>query len=192
MDLPEGTYSDARVVALYSDDGTRLGIALGGVLLVLAGLALLPFLAGLRERLDPRRPATSVALIGGVLYVAMLLVSANLHSGYAMGITIGELPEPADPTLARVLSDMGFGLLLIPGLLSAAALILASSIEARRIDALPRALTTAGFVIAPLLLAGAAWVPQFLVPLWVLAVSVASLRRSPAGALSRAREPSLG
>jgi len=160
MYLPEGRYSDARVIELYRDAGTRSGIVLGGVLLVIAGLALVPFLADLRERLGPRDPLTGVAVAGGGLYVAMLFVAAGLQSGYATGVTVGELPEPVDPTLARVLSDHGFGLLLIPGLLSAGVLVLASSLAARRTAALPRALTTTGFVVAPLLLAGAAWVPS--------------------------------
>ena len=48
---------------------------------------------------------------------------------------------------------------------------------------MPRSLATAGFVLAPLLLAGAAWIPQFLVPLWVLALSVQAIRRAGGGAV---------
>lgn len=186
--LPEGSYSDERVLALYTEPGSRTAIAAGGYLLALAGVALLPFLAALHRRL---RTATAsmtptVAVGAGLLYVACLLGAGNLFGGYATGIAIGELQAPADATLVRVLSNQGFGLLLIGGLLAAAALVLSTSIAGMRSGVLPRWLVIAGFVVAPLLLLGAAWVPQFLVPLWVLAVGVALARpagqRAPSGA----------
>lgn len=42
-----------------------------------------------------------------------------------------------------------------------------------------KALTTSGFVIAPILCVGFTYVPQFLVPLWVIAISIALLRQPP-------------
>ena len=176
MDLPDGSSTDAQVARSYEDAGTRTGIVAGALLLFAAGLVLLPFLAGLRARLG-RGVLADVAAAGGGLYAVLLIVATSLQSGYAFGIAIGELPRPVDPTLARVLSDQGFGLLLLPGLWAAGVLILASTAAARRAGALPPFLVVCGFVIAPLMLAGAAWVPQFLVPLWVLGVSVACLRR---------------
>ena len=182
MELPEGAYSDQRVIALYADAGSRTGIVVGGLIVGLAGVVLLVFLADLRRRLaDGAADATlpSLAFGAGLIYVVMLFVAGNAWAGYATGIAVGELPAPQDATLLRVLSDSGFGLLLIYGLLAAAALVLATSLCARRTDLLPTSLIKSGYVIAPLLCLGFAWVPQFLLPLWVAAVSIAFLRQRP-------------
>lgn len=176
-DLPEGSDSDARIVALYADAGSRSGIIIAGVLLGLAGIALLPFLAELRSRLRGAGIAADVAFAGGLLYVVALFGAGNLFSGYAIGVALGELPEPVNTQLERVLTNQGFGLLLVYGLFAASALVLATSLAGRRTGAVSRGVATAGFVVAPLLLAGAAYMPQFLVPLWVLAVSVDYARR---------------
>ena len=138
---------------------------------MLAALALLPFVSQFTatlRRTDPDSPLVGVVSGGGLRYIAMLLVAGNAFGTYATGIAVGELPVPEDATLARVLSDQGFGLLLMPGLLSAAAMILAASLLARRSQALPSWVCITGFAFTPLLLLGAAWAPQFLVPLWTL------------------------
>lgn len=180
ISLIDGNASNAEIEALFSDSGYRLRLFAGAYALAFAGIALLAFLAGLHERLrmvENGAMLATIALGGGLLYVAMLFVSAESFTGYAIGISVGELPQPIDVNLARVLSDGGFGQLLIYGLFAAAALVLATSLLARRARLLPRWLANAGFGVAPLLLLGAVYMPQFLVPLWVLAVSVALLRR---------------
>jgi hypothetical protein len=174
--LPEGAYSDAKVLELLQDSGTRSLIVVGSVLYIVAALSLLPFVSQLtatlrhaeQGRTDADSPLLGVMSGGGLLYIAILLIAGNAFGSYATGIAVGELPTPEDATLVRVLSDQGFGLILVPGLLSAAVMILAASMLARRSHALPSWVCITGFVFAPLLLLGAAWVPQFLVPLWTL------------------------
>lgn len=175
-DLPEGGYTDARVAELYADEGSRAGIIATGVLLGFAGIALVPFLADLRTRLRGAAVAADVAFAGGLLYVAALFGAGSLASGYAIGVALGELPEPVNVELARVLTNQAFGLLLLYGLFSAGVLVLATSVGGRLTGAVSTRTRIAGFVIAPLLLAGAAWMPQFLVPIWVLAVSLGRAR----------------
>lgn len=188
-ELPEASYSDDRVLALY-DDGAPF--VLTAALIALAGAAFLVFLADLYRRLRSADDggAATLALGGGLVYVAMLFVAGTLWTGYAGG-GAGPLENPPDladsVTLARILTDMGFGVLLVHGLVAAAVMIAAASAAARRNGALPRGVVVAGYVVAPLLLAGFAWAPQFLVPLWVLAAGVAFLRRS--GPVPAATEP---
>jgi hypothetical protein len=182
MELPEGASSDERVIALVADEGSRTGIVVGGFIVGLAGVALLVFLADLRRRLEEGAPDATLPTLAfgaGLVYVAMLFLAGNAWAGYATGIAVGELPVPRDATLLRVLSDSGYGLLLIYGLLAAATLVLATSLSARRTDLLSTSVTRSGFVIAPLLCLGFTWVPQFLVPVWVIAVSIAFLRQRP-------------
>ena len=76
-----------------------------------------------------------------------------------------------------MLTDMGIGMHLISGLLAAAVMVAAASAAGRRTGVLPRGVVVAGLVVAPLLLVGFTWIPQFLVPLWVVAVSISLLRR---------------
>lgn len=192
FELPEYTYSDDRVLAVYDDPAPFL---LGTALIALAGAAFLVFLADLYRRL--RSTGTdgmpTLALGGGLLYVGMLFVAGALWTGYA---NAGGGPLEGNPdglaesvTLARVLPGMGWGVLLVYGLVAAAVMIAATSVAAGRNGALPRGAVLGGFVVAPLLLAGFAWVPQFLVPLWVFAVAL-PLLRSPAPAAAGRREPS--
>jgi hypothetical protein len=179
--LPEGALSDRQVLALIEDTGSRSLVIVAGVLYPAAGLALLPFLAGLVALLRneeqaqpgvPRGQSADVVWGAGLLYIAMLMVAGSLFGAYATGVAVGELAVPTDATLVRVLSDLGFGILLLPGLFAAAAMVLATSLAGRRSGTLPVWLTRSGFVIAPLLLLGAAWAPQFLVPLWCIAVAI--------------------
>jgi hypothetical protein len=194
-DLIEEGYTDHEVQALFADPGYRQRLFVGAFLVAVAGTALLWFLAallGALRRADPDGDAPAVtAFAAGCIYVALLFVSATLFTGYAAGILVGELSAPVDVALARVLNNLGFTLLLIDGLFAAAVVVLITSLLARRTSLLPRWLTRAGLVVSPLLLLGAAYVPQFLVPLWVLAVSAVLLRapRPDAGEVPAPQAP---
>lgn len=181
QDLPEGAYSDQRVVDLYADAGWRTGIIAGSYLTAVAGLCLLRFLVDvhgvLRRAEGERGSLATLALAGGLVYVAMLFAAGAAFGVLALG-AIGEAPQPVDPALAKLLVQLGFSLLLVYGLFAAIALVLASSVVALRTAALPRWLAMSGFVVAPLLALGTAYMPQLLVPLWVLGVSVTLLRGS--------------
>jgi hypothetical protein len=177
--LPEASDSDESVLALYTDPGSAGLIQVGSLMMAIAGVLLLVFLADLWRRLRPAGELATLTMGAGVLYVGAIFVSGTLWGGYAGG---GGGPLDDAPglehsvTLARVLTDMGFGMLLVYGLFAAAVMVAAASAAGRRTGELPRRLVVAGYVIAPLLLLGFTWIPQFLVPLWVFAVSVALLR----------------
>lgn len=156
-ELPEGSYSDERVLESLTDTGKRTGYVVGSVVIALAGVAMLVFVAYLRHRLallDPHGPLPSLAYGAGLIYVVLLFSAGSNWTGYAIGLAVGELQPPEDTELVRVLNDSGMSLLLIYGLFSAAVLVLASSVSARRSGLLPRWVTTSGVVIAPLLLLG--------------------------------------
>jgi hypothetical protein len=180
--LPEASYTDEQVLDLYRDPGASSAILLSSLLIGIAGGILLVFLADLWDRLRSAGALATLAVSGGVLYVGMLFLAGAFWGGYAGG---GAGPLEAAPdlqhsaTLARVLTDTGFEVLLIYGLLAAAVMVVATSAAAQRTGILPHGVVIAGYVIAALLLAGFAWIPQFLVPLWVLTVSINFLR-SPA------------
>lgn len=179
MDLPTGADSDQHVLSLYTESGPRTLLVIGGVAVALAGVALLPFLAFFYDRV---RAAGAVALLvplAGLIYVAMLMSAGVSWSGYAFGLAVGELPNPQDAELLRATSDRGFLQVLVFGLFAAALMVAAASVAGRAAGVLGRGAVRFGFVVAPLLLLGFAWVPQFLVPLWVAVVSIALLRQGP-------------
>jgi hypothetical protein len=123
----------------------------------------------------------TVALAGGLVYVAMLFTAGAAFGVLPLAIGVGELEAGSvDPALARVLVQLGFTILLIYGLLAAAVMVLATSLAALRDAAPPRWLAIGGFVVAALLLLGPIYVPQLLVPLWAVATAVA-LSRRPVG-----------
>lgn len=189
-ELPEASYSDERVLDLYRDPGSSGAILLGSLLMAVAGVVFMVFLADLWRRLRAAGDVATLAVGAGFLYVAMLFVAGALWGGYAGGGggPLEDAPElDHSATLARVLTDMGIGVLLIYGLCAAAVMVTAASRAGQRTGVLPRGIAIAGYVVAPLLLAGFTWIPQFLVPLWVLTVSVSFLRRSPATPVAAAR-----
>lgn len=183
LDLPEGTDSDQAVSAAFTDDGT--GIIVGVYVLAVAGLAFLVFLGGLRAGLrgrDGSRWLADVSFAGGLVFVAMLFAAAASWGVLALGTALDELPEPVDPALGRTLTNLGFVLLLVFGLLGAALMIAAASVLILRDGMLPRWVGWAGVVVAPLLVLGPFYVPQVLVPLWVAAAAVAAWRGRDADA----------
>lgn len=179
---PEASDPNQYVLDLYADPG-RIGLMIvGSALMGLAGVVFLVFLADLWRRLRPAGDLATLTVGAGVLYVGMLFMAGLLKGAYAWrgGGPFEDVAGFEDSVaLARVLTDMGIGVHLIYGLFAAAVMVAAASAAGRRTGALPRGIVLAGFVIAPLLLVGFTWVPQFFLPLWVVAVSVAALRRSP-------------
>jgi hypothetical protein len=177
---PDASSTDQQVLDIYRDGGSSSIVLLASLGMALAGAVLLVFLADLWRRLRPAGDLATLTVGAGVLYVGTLFLAGTLWGGYA-GRGGGPFEDAAgfedSVTLARVLTDMGSGVMLIYGLFAASVMVAAASAAGRRTRAIPRGLVVLGFVIAPLLLLGVTWVPQFFVPLWVAAVSVAFLRR---------------
>lgn len=179
LDIPDGNDSDAAVRAAFVDDRSR--IVIGVYLLGVAGVFFLWFLGGLHARLREEatgRALAAVVLAGGLVYVAMLYAAAATWGVLAFATAFEEIPEPVNADVARALTQLGFVMLLIFGLLGAGTMIVAASAAILH-DRLPsRWLGWAGLPVAALLLLGPFYAPQLLVPLWVAATAVALLWRT--------------
>ena len=174
--LPEGSDPDDRVLGLVNADTAP--IVLGGYALAGAGLVFLWWLSALAHRFpDDRSPLSRILLTGGTAYAVLLMLASCLFSTIALGIGIGELPLAEDAFLVRVVSNLGFHVVLVPALLCASLVVLAATLLARRASALPAWCVGLGLLVVPLLWLGPLWVPQFLVPLWTVAISFALRRR---------------
>lgn len=124
--------------------------------------------------------AVAVARAAGIVFAAVAATGAAAIStiSAAKAFAPDNFPTPA-ADLARVLDQLGYSLLLGVGGLTAAVFVAAVTRALRRTSFLPSWLTTAGYVVAVLLLASVAWIPMMLLPLWVLAAG-ASLVAHPA------------
>jgi hypothetical protein len=159
----------------WSDSGHRVGAVIGAYLMVLGLLAFVWFMWSLHRRLRDSGPM----VIFGALFAAVALVSALVRATIAGGKLFGDDPVPS-AELSRMFDSIGFALLLVAGALTAGAFVALASYHARRHGLLPGWLTTAGYVVAVLQLAGGFFIPFALFPLWVLVASIVLLRRSSA------------
>ncbi len=175
--MPEVADAPEHILTVYDDSGVRTRIIAGAFVLALAGVFFLGFLANLcsvmRAAEGGTGPMPTLALAGGVSFVAMTFASGALLTVLPLLMSFDEVSAHVDPDLAAVVVQLGYLLLLlIFGLFAASVLVLATSVIAGRTALLPRWLARSGFVLAPLLLLGFAGPPLFLLLLWVVAVSI--------------------
>lgn len=173
-----GEESRAEVVARYADGGNELWIHLGGLLIGISIVFLLPFLARLRatlRELEGERAVLSTAALGGGLVIAVLVAvsaavaiaafsSSDFYDAYRV--------DPDIVLLMQTLSFTALGYALVGG----AVLVGTTSIVALRTRLFPRWLSVGGVGLAVVLAFGE-WalfvpIPLPLLGLWLFAVSV--------------------
>src|SRR5688500_7828936 len=77
-ELPDASDSDEAVLALYTDPAKAGLILLGSLLIAVAGVLLLVFLADLWRRIRPAGDLGTLAVGSGILYVGALFVAGTL------------------------------------------------------------------------------------------------------------------
>jgi hypothetical protein len=169
----------AELTDWYGDEGNRGAAFLVFFLLAAAALSFLWFLGALRGVLvraegDPAR-WTALGFGAGVASGTLLLASASLY--VAPAASAGQDEFPFDPATANTFTNAGFTL-LVASAMTAALLVLATSIVANRTGLLPRWLALAGFVVAPVLLLTIFFLPLFVWLAWMLAVSIVLVVRT--------------
>jgi hypothetical protein len=166
-------YKDAKWERWWTDSGHRAGAIIATYLMVLGALAFVWFMWSLYQRF---RDGSGMVVTFGSLFVALVLVSVMVRAAVPGGKQFAKLAVPSGE-LSREFDNIGFGLLLVAGALSAGAFTAAASYLARRDAILPGWLTMAGYVVAALQLGAGLFFPFVLFPLWVLVVSIVLLRR---------------
>ena len=179
--------------AHWADSGNRTQAIIGMYLMVAALFAFLWFSRGLLRRLvssdNGSQPIASIAYSASTLFVGGVLVAVVVATSIAGSVEFGDAPVPDDADLARQFDQLAFGLLLIPGCLSAGVFIALVSELARRSQALPTWLVWAGFVVAAVQVVAVFFIPLALIPLWALVTAVVLLLRER-GAAAPERVPS--
>ena len=111
--------------------------------------------------------------------MALVWVGSFALAAVPAGISLGGEPSVSNADVARFLSQMGFGSILLGGMFGAFALIVATSIVTIRTAVLPRWLAYLGFVCGVALLFGVVFLPMIALPIWLIAAGVALFRGRP-------------
>jgi hypothetical protein len=168
--------SDAEIVAYFAGEANRMS-DIAGLALMFAGAAgYLWFMGGLRSRLaeggaDTAEPAWLVGAAGASA-ASLLVVAACLFGATAVAVVFSD-KFSVDPNLARLALSTGAMALFGWVVLSCVA-VAAASIAIRRSATLPGWLGWLGPAVIPLAVAESVVLfPVFMIPLWVLAASLA-------------------
>jgi MFS family permease len=179
---PDSDDASAQIAAYYSDKDHRTLMIVSAYLFVAAGLLFLYFLAGLRARL--LEGATHAAdawgtfiVTAGAVFVGLLVVGAMAIASVPASMSFGGADAPERGDLVTVIQSAGYGMILVGAMLSAAAMIAATSLLTLRTGTLPRWSAWLGLAAAVLLLFAVVWFPQIVLLIWVLAISVILLRQ---------------
>jgi hypothetical protein len=171
--------TDAEVVSHYTDPGNQGRAQMSSFLIVLAGLAFLWFLTGLRARLARAEGQvgmlTTLAFGAGLVSSALWLVASVFWMG--VGYTAQETPEfTVDPDSARLVAEMGY-LIWVFGTVVALLLVLATSLVGLRTDLVPRWFAWLGLVGAATMLLTVLFVGFLVFLVWLLVASILLLVR---------------
>jgi hypothetical protein len=173
----------AETIAAYyaASKSHRVEMIVSAYILIAAGLLFLWFLSSLRSRLraaEGGEGTLSTLVFGaGVVFVGMLSVGAVALAAVPGAISFGENGDIFGADAVQTAQSLGWGAILIGGMLSAAVMIFAASILTLRTGALPKWSAWVGILAAIALLFALVWIPQIALLIWALCVSGAMLAR---------------
>lgn len=192
MEAPSPDDSDQEIVRWFADSGNRGQIFFSFVLLALAGIFFLWFLASLCSRLRAAEGGlgrvTALAFAAGVALASLLFVKSAVLTAFAAAADVDEFKPDAD--LYRVLETMAYFLIGLEGA-TGGLLVGAASVIALRTGFLSRAAAWTGVVVGLVLVLGTLplfGLPLILFLLWVLWISVLLLTGRLGGAHRAAPE----
>ena len=151
--------SDAEIAAYYASHGNRLHQLIGFGLVAAAGVLLAVFAAGFASR---------VAIVGGVLSAALLLVANALWAAGAFTVEL-EPHYMLPPRTHLLLEDAGFAC-FVSAAAAAIPLVVAVSVE----RSTPRWLAALGLAAAVALALSYFYFPFFVFLAWVAVVAASS------------------
>lgn len=164
-----------------SDPVKRNTVVFAWNLVPFAGIAFLWFIGVVRDRMGERedRFFATVFLGSGLLFVAMLFVSAAMGGVMAATAAEGMVGSPAS-VVWQFGRQVTYSLVNIYALRMAAVFMIATATITLRTAIMPRWLAVVGYAFALVLLLTVGYTPwiEFLLPLWVLLVSLYILRAS--------------
>jgi hypothetical protein len=175
---PADNASDVTWVANYTGHAEQARHLATGVLLVLAGLSLAAFLTAVSRRVEltaPSRTFSPLPRVAAATAAAGIAVGGVVMAAVSGGELIGSYPLPGADVL-RLSNDLGFALVSVAGMLSAALAIAVLSVQGRAAGLFGRRSAIFGLVVAVLLVGALAFVPILGALLWSLITAVRLIR----------------
>ncbi len=166
---------DAAFADYFASDSNRIGAVLGGVGLAFAGLAFLWFLSNLHSSVDRPGPLPRLVTAAGTTFVVLLFTGTAALVTVPYARTFGGAYGEDSLLLSgeALLPQLGYVLLAVLAMWSAALFILATSLAARANRTFPRWLVRLGFVAAVFVFLLGSSVGGLLgVPVWAFAVGI--------------------
>jgi hypothetical protein len=179
FDQPDNDAPDQEWIDYVNDDGKLVGNLIGGYFLIVAAIVFLVFAVTMYQRLRSANADATwsmIALAGGLAFSICLMIGAIPVIAIAGGQKLGSA-TPTGPELARWLPQVGFGIILLAGGLSAALMVAVTSYLGLRTRALPSWLAYLGFVTALALLAAGAFIPMIVFVVYMLVLGIVLLMR---------------
>jgi hypothetical protein len=181
--LPIESETDEDIAAWFASGQDTPALIAGLFLAPFAGVAFLWFIAVVRDQVGEREDKFfATAFFGsGVLFVALLFVTAGIASSIFVGPRYLGQPPPTAATVAFV-QALSYSLMFAFATRAAALFILATATVGRLTGVFPRWFSALGYVSGLLLLLTVSffdWIVLVL-PVWVAIVSVFILRRERA------------
>jgi hypothetical protein len=178
---PSGDSTAAEIRDFYV--GANAGkVALVGIYLApFAGIAFLWFIAVVRNLIGDRedRFFATVFLGSGLLFVAMLFISAGAAGALMAAVKFQGEPVPSPGTVVTIRS-LAFGFLFVYAMRMAAVFMIVVSTIGKRLGIFPRWLVVVGYLAALVLILNISYSATLVLvfPAWVAAVSVLILSRA--------------
>jgi len=176
---PDATFAD-----YFAKDSNRIGTVLGGVGVALAGLTFLWFLSSLHSSVDRPGPLPRLVTASGTAFVVLLFAGTAALVTVPYARTFGGA-YGGDSVLVSgeaLLPQLGYVLLAVFAMWTAAVFILATTLAARANCSFPRWLVRLGFGAAVFaFLLGSSVVGLLGVPVWSFAVGIHWLRHGASG-----------
>lgn len=175
---PGASDTAAERAAYYANDARMIQLFVAMYAVVLAALAFLWFMAGLRARLSPAGAGPwSVAAACGVIVVASLVVAAAVNGVVPVNVLFADNDPELGAETIQALQILAGLLGFVAAALAAAVFIAVVTRLGQRSGAFPMWLTIVGYAAAVAVVFSFLFFPTLALYIWVLAVSVYLLRR---------------
>jgi hypothetical protein len=186
---PADNASDQKWIAAYTGHSKQTGHLATGILLLLAGLALMTFLVALWRRIaDADRTASPSRLpVAAAATAAACMGAGGMVMAYISGgEIIGHYPLPGVDFL-RMSNDLGFALAGVAGSWAAAVAVATLSVQGHAAGVFGARMRAAGVLTAVVLIFAILFVPIVALLAWVLVVAIAWIRQPAEVALGNGR-----
>lgn len=175
---PADNASNRKWIAGYTGHSEEARHLATGLLLLLAGLALMTFLVALWRRIAAASPGEPSRLpIAAAAAAAALIGAGGMIQGYISGgELLGHYPLPS-ADLLRMSNDLGFALAGVAGSWAAAVAVATLSLQGHTAGVFGKRMRAAGVATAAVLILSLLFVPIFALIAWVLTATIVWIRR---------------